>query len=608
MSTGTDVARPRSPRRLAVLAAAALVAGMLPVVATVAPAQAAVPASPTFTVPLDTVPDYQGQEFCSPTVKPGSAKLRDLLRATYGNYSIGIVRACSIGGQSEHKEGRALDWMVSVRNATQKSKAQAFLAWLLAPDAAGNPGAMARRLGIMYIGWNNQMWRGYDMASGWTELRGCYAAAKASTAYDTECHRNHVHLSLTWEGAMGLTSYWSGTPVNATCRSGWTPEPSAPVAGGGLIPVAPVRVLDTRYGVGVASPCRLGAPRWSGDAAALSVNVAGRGDVPAEGVAAVALRVTQWGASALTPTVVVRSTGTAPGIPFLTAQGTGVLTTSVVAPVAGDGTVRFTMDRGTTELRVEVVGYSLATGAPTPPASASATSGSVRVVAPAVAQAGLETALAPGESRTVALSGVGGAPSSGLHAVSLSLASGRTGTVDLVSVLGSGSVAATLRTSTGTSQVLHAFVPTTDGTVVVRNAGATPVTLGLRLDGWFLDELDAAAGVLGTLAAPVTVVDTGAGIGISSDLTTGATRSVVVTGRNGIPSGARAVLVEVSARAATAGVVMVSGLGTVPGVSFPAGAWGHQLVLVPLKSYGTLGLGTTVTGTRVAARVVAFVA
>ena len=73
---------------------------------------------------------------------------------------------------------------------------------------------MARRLGVMYIGWNNQMWRGYDIGRGWDELRGCYAASKAGTAYDNECHRSHVHISLTWEGAMALTSFWSGTPVN----------------------------------------------------------------------------------------------------------------------------------------------------------------------------------------------------------------------------------------------------------------------------------------------------------------------------------------------------------------------------------------------------------
>jgi hypothetical protein len=42
-----------------------------------------------------------------------------------------------------------------------------------------------------------------------------------SAAYDTTCHRDHMHFSLSWEGAMGRTSFWTRTvaaPDYGPCR------------------------------------------------------------------------------------------------------------------------------------------------------------------------------------------------------------------------------------------------------------------------------------------------------------------------------------------------------------------------------------------------------
>ena len=79
-------------------------------------------------------------------------------------------------------EGRALDWMIS--GTAQKADANAFIAWLFKDDAAGNHYAMARRMGIMYIVWNNKMFRLYDTAQGWTEYQGCLSLT--SSSYDTD--------------------------------------------------------------------------------------------------------------------------------------------------------------------------------------------------------------------------------------------------------------------------------------------------------------------------------------------------------------------------------------------------------------------------------------
>ncbi len=61
---------------------------------------------------LEDFAEYQGQRECTPAGKIGALRLTALLRATYGLADVGIDRDCSDGGQSEHKEGRAIDWML----------------------------------------------------------------------------------------------------------------------------------------------------------------------------------------------------------------------------------------------------------------------------------------------------------------------------------------------------------------------------------------------------------------------------------------------------------------------------------------------------------------
>ena len=63
-----------------------------------------------------------------------------------------------------------------------------------------------------------------------------------------------MHISLTWDGASGRTSFWDGTPLAPFCES---PRSFAAVAAGGRAQdptvIPPVRVLSTRDGVGLAS-------------------------------------------------------------------------------------------------------------------------------------------------------------------------------------------------------------------------------------------------------------------------------------------------------------------------------------------------------------------
>jgi len=150
-------------------------------------------------VALEVAQPYIGQSICDPVAKPGVRAFANLLLSTYpATTSLGIVKDCGAGGQSEHKEGRAFDWGASYYNAAQRANVNDALTWLTATDRNGNQAAMARRVGLMYMIWNNQIWRAYD-SRGWQPYSG------------SNPHTDHVHFSFGWNGAKKVTSFWDGT-------------------------------------------------------------------------------------------------------------------------------------------------------------------------------------------------------------------------------------------------------------------------------------------------------------------------------------------------------------------------------------------------------------
>jgi len=149
------------------------------------------PVDPGTTV--DPLAGYQPQLACADRALPGVRKLRKLALATYGRggTSPATPRSCAVGSASEHKEGRAWDWMVDVRVKKDRKAAADFLAWVTAKN-----GRMAARLGIMYVIYNHKIWSSYS--PGWRDYSG----------YDP--HTSHVHVSLSWNGARADTSFWTG--------------------------------------------------------------------------------------------------------------------------------------------------------------------------------------------------------------------------------------------------------------------------------------------------------------------------------------------------------------------------------------------------------------
>ena len=166
---------------------------------------------------LDAPPPYQGQLACAARPMPGLVNLQRLVLDTYGRgYGEPYVRSCTSGGTSEHKDGRAWDWMLDLGNERDRAAAGDFLAWLTKDGRNGTPGVNARRLGVMYVIYNRRSWSMWSADEGWQPYSG----------YDP--HTSHVHISLSWNGARAHTSFWTGHtwPLDyGTCQV-FTGEPA----------------------------------------------------------------------------------------------------------------------------------------------------------------------------------------------------------------------------------------------------------------------------------------------------------------------------------------------------------------------------------------------
>ena len=537
---------------------------------------------------VDPLPSYQGQYICDPATKPGTQRVADLIRATYpDSRSIWVPRDCSVGGRSEHKEGRALDWMINSKIPAQNAQAESFLQWLLATDENGNEFAMARRLGVMYIGWGDEIWESYTKR--WTELKGCYSTQQSS--YDTYCHRDHIHISFSWDGAAGQTSFWGGSPTPAPfCTASRTPAttPADPGAGLDFVPVAPLRVLDTRSGQGNGGqPCRLAARSSGGAGSPLVVDISGRKGSPGTRVKAVAVRVT---------TVASNSPAT------LRSAANGVLSSITVngkrelvsiLPVASDGTIALTTDSGATHVTVDLLGYFVTPGGSDP--------GEGRLLAHAnqvvYDTRVLNQPLQPGEKRVIDVA-VGattdGPPAGALLTVGISGAE-KTGRLMLRRAGDKHSPAApSIPYRRGATMSVPAIAALdTEGRITIVNAGKgkVDVTIAVQASAVRTPELGAllvpvqpveVRRAQATLARLLPAPDPGPSDGVTADTLSVRSQSSA--------AGATAAVLRVSASGTKGGEVTFYSLARpeVPSLIVPRQTTVSGLIVVPLDSRGTL--------------------
>lgn len=174
------------------------------------PAARTVTSSAPYLMPLEDYASYDPQTRCRQKPKPGILLLADWLVARGGGYGP-ISRSCAGSSTSEHKESRAFDWLLDADVPTDAALAAAFLDEAFAPDDTGAPAALARRMGIMYVIWDDRIYAAYDQFQPRAYLSsGCRAKRRCS---DTLRHRDHVHVSLTRQAAKGLLSWYVAQPV-----------------------------------------------------------------------------------------------------------------------------------------------------------------------------------------------------------------------------------------------------------------------------------------------------------------------------------------------------------------------------------------------------------
>lgn len=209
--------------RLTALSAIGALAMSVLVVLLASPVTAAVPslhAPAGLPRAIEPLAAYVEQTSCQPGYRRGTIYVARMLVNTYHGTTYGGAYDCGTDGtRSEHYDGRAVDWMNSVRTAQGAAQANSVLSFLLGTDRYGNKFANARRMGIMYVIWNNRIWGSWD--GKWQAYNNC--ARAPSPSMDSACHRNHMHISMSWNGAIGRTSFWTKRVLNTTdygpCRA-----------------------------------------------------------------------------------------------------------------------------------------------------------------------------------------------------------------------------------------------------------------------------------------------------------------------------------------------------------------------------------------------------
>ena len=159
-------------------------------------------------VPVEPYAGYEPQKACSPVAKPGTKALGKWIVSTYGGRTGAISRACKGRSTSEHKEGRAFDWTLNARSAKDRARAARFLRSVTAAGTNGEPAELARRMGVMYVIWNDRIYASYDefrarpyRSSSCKKLKRCSRTLR---------HRDHMHISLSRLGGQGRTSWYVG--------------------------------------------------------------------------------------------------------------------------------------------------------------------------------------------------------------------------------------------------------------------------------------------------------------------------------------------------------------------------------------------------------------
>ena len=402
----------------------------------------------------------------------------------------------------------------------------------------------------------------------------------------------------TGAGTYRWTVTYSGDannqPVSARCDvastvviTGATPSATTPppgVAGSGYVPLSAARIEDTRTGAGTLSAAV--AP-----GAAVAVQVAGRGGVPA-GASAVVMNVT-----AIQPTAQGYLTLYPDGSPQPPTADVNftpgrTVASLVVVKLGAGGRVAMFNSGGDTHVIYDVAGYFVG----------GADAGRYQPMAPArIADTRFGAGgvrLGPGQSFDLQVAGRGGAPATGVGAAVLNVAATGTTAESYLTMYPTGEarpLATNVSFTAGATVSNSAMVKLGAGgkVTVYNHAGGTDVVVDIT--GTYTDA--SVAGSLGgyTPLVPARILNTRLGPPVAA----GGTVEVDVTGAGGVPeTGVRAVVLSVAVtEPAGPGSFTVFPAGTVrpatSNLNYAAGETRTNLVVAQVGAGGRVTLFTS---------------
>ena len=363
-----------------------------------------------------------------------------------------------------------------------------------------------------------------------------------------------------YDVAMDNVGYTTGVPSPGYLPGAYrvTAAPPKPPSGT-FVPVGPVRVANTRTGLGVPK-----APIAAHGVVRLKVlGVAG---VPSTGVAAVVVSITARDPAQAGSLTVYPDRTTRPGVTDLSFAAGQTITDQVVAPVRNGRIDIYNGSGGRLDLAADLSGYYATTG----PHSLLSLIGPSRI---------LEARTGAQRLVSVPVEGVAGVPKSGVSAVEVNLTVRSPAKPGYLAAFPDGRPRPGVsQLSFGAGQTISglASVPVLNGKIDLYNGSAGPVDVTADVVGYF-----SAAGGRFRVAGPVRVLDTRTGFGGAGDALL--PRGAAELGIGNLPD------LPITVTAAVLSVTVIGGRAGGSLTVFPDG---QALPAVPTISFGAR---TTVT-------------
>jgi hypothetical protein len=450
-----------------------------------------------------------------------------------------------------------------------------------------------------------------DLACGAGAVQAGENVGYLSSGID-DAYMNNLYMNSPGHRANILGPYqyvataWALAPNGYAYNAEEFLEASAAVVPGGYLPLQPTRILDTRVGNGAPI-----AP--VGPGSTLTVQVSGRGGVPATSVSAVVLNVTVTNTTVNGGYLIVYPTGDPqPLVSNLNWSRGQTVPNLLEVGLGGSGQLNIYNGTGSADVIFDVAGYVPAiTGTPGPDGLYNPVVPS-RILDTRTGNGGYTTPVGPGVAIDLQVTGRGGVPATGVSAVALNVTVTNPTVGGYLTIYPAGAplpLASNLNFTAGETVPNRVVVKLgSNGHVAIFNGyGSTNVVVDVN--GWFTDGSNpSATGGTFTGVTPTRILDTRVGTGgFRAPLGAGQSLALQVAGYGGVPTmtdqvAPTAAVLNVTVTGTTSGSYLTvypngSALPLASDLNWAAGATVPNLVVVKLGPDGKIailnGFGST---------------